>query len=300
VQVATLFRLARSRSAVATCTAFTVCFAHADSTRVGLDVEYLYDDNATRGPSSADERSDNVISVEGHAARSVLLGTKSGLVARAGLRLAEHLTFGDLSQVAFEARGVYRVQPRQGYTQPWCELAASVQWLKHQDSNLRDGFMASATLGVGSHVTDRIRLAANGSFDKRAATGGSVYDLTQSRLWATLNYRVGTSAGLYTSIARVDGDHVFNAISSQGQAWLAPYYQASAPDPALAEEFGGIAPAAYRLDATTVLYELGVNIPLGGNQAIDVNASYFDGQADQGPGTYDGTQIRVAYFYRFR
>lgn len=299
VKFAAPFRLALSRGALALCAVFNICGAQADSTRFGLDAAYLYDDNATRGPTHADQRSDNVVSLDGHVSRSVLLNRKSGVVARAGVRLAEHAAFGDLSHIALEARGSYRLQPTPGYSQPWLELAASSHWLKHRDSDLRDGFIASATLGAGSHLTDRIRVAAHGSFEKRASHG-SVYDLAQNRLWMTLDYRLGPAAVLYASVARVNGDHVFNAVSAEGQAWLAPYYEANAADPALAEEFGGVAPTAYRLDATTLLYELGASLPLRGNQAIDISASWFDAEAERGPGRYDGATLRLGYMYRFR
>jgi hypothetical protein len=43
-----------------------------------------------------------------------------------------------------------------------------------------------------------------------------------------------------------------------------------------------------------------VNLPLRGNQALDISASYFDANADQGPGKYDGAALRLMYMYRFR
>lgn len=298
MELARPFRLVLLRCALALC-ALNICSAQADSTRLGLDAAYLYEDNATRGPTDADQKSDNMLSLEGHVSRSVPLGRKSGVLARGGIRLAEHTTFGDVSHIAVEARGSYRLQPTPGYTQPWFELAAMTQWFRHRDSELRDGFLSSAMLGAGSHLTDRIRVAAHGSLEKRASHG-SVYDLSQNRLWVMLDYRLGPAAVLYTSIARINGDHVFNAVSAEGQAWLAPYYEVNASDPALAEEFGGVSPTAYRLDASTLAYELGANIPLRGNQAIDISASWFDTEADRGPGTYDGAALRFAYLYRFR
>lgn len=71
------------------------------------------------------------------------------------------------------------------------------------------------------------------------------------------------------------------------------------PDPAFADAFGGAPVTAYRMEATTMLFETGVNIPIRGNQALDFGAS-FDSEADQGGGTYDGAIYRIGYLYRFR
>ena len=121
-----------------------------------------------------------------------------------------------------------------------------------------------------------------------------------NKVWATLDYRVGVAATLYGSFTWLDGDQVFNAVSANGQSWLAPYADVIAADPALAGEFGGVAPLGYRIEATTFLYELGLNIPLRANQAIDLSGAYFDSEADQGRGSYDGMALRALYMYRFR
>ena len=288
------------RASLALWAALALGGAHADSTRLGVDAEYMHDTNATRGPTDADERSDNLYVLEGYAARSLLLDKRSGVIARAGVRLTEHTSFGDLGQLAAAARAAYRIQPSPGFSRPWFEVAAAAQWLRHRESDLRDGFVTGASVGLGAHATDRIRVSLNGGLEKRFADEGALYDLSQNRIWATLDYRIGQSAVTYATVTRLAGDQVFNAISTRGQAWLSPYAEVSALDPALAEGFGGVAPTAYRIDASTRVYELGLNLPLYGNQALDLSASYFDADARQGPGHYDGATFRVAYLYRFR
>jgi len=296
--VAVTYRCVCAGAAV--CCALVSLPAAADSTRFGADAELMHDTNVTRGPTAEDEQSDSIVSAEGYAARSFLLGARSGVVLRGGLRLAEHATFGDLSHLAASARAAYRFQPGLGYSQPWFELAGSAQWLKHRDSDLRDGSIISASLGAGSYLTDRVRATLNAGLEKRAGSEGALYDLSQNRIWATLDYRVGVSAVMYGSVTRLAGDQVFNALSAAGQAMLSPYYEVNAPDPALAEKFNGMAPTGYRIEATTFTYELGLNFPFRGNQALDVSASYFDAEADRGRGTYDGAVIRLTYIYRFR
>jgi hypothetical protein len=68
-------------------------------------------------------------------------------------------------------------------------------------------------------------------------------------------------------------------------------------DPALASGFGGRAPDAYRLDATTLIFELGLNYALSGRQALDFSFLRFNSKADVGD--YDGNQVRATYLHRF-
>jgi hypothetical protein len=287
------------RAVLAVCWLLASLPSAADSTRFGVDAELLHDTNVTRGPTAQDQEADTIVSVEGYAARSFLLGARSGVAVRGGLRLAEYLTFSDLSHAAANARVAYRLQPSPGYSQPWFEAAAAAQLLRHRDSELRDGAITSASLGIGSYLTDRVRASLNAGLEERTASERNLYDLSQNRIWATLDYRVGVSTVVYGSVTRLSGDQVFNAVSAAGQGQFGPYYDVRVADPALAGELGGLV-YGYRLEATTFIYELGLNLPLKGNQALDVGASWFDSKADRGSGTYDGAAFRLTYMYRFR
>ncbi len=46
--------------------------------------------------------------------------------------------------------------------------------------------------------------------------------------------------------------------------------------------------------------ELGMNIALRGNQALDFGAGYFSSAADRGSARYGGATFRIAYLHRFR
>lgn len=274
--------------------------ALADSTRYGIDGEFVHDNNVSRGPTSTDQKADSIVAAEAYLARSLLLGERSGLVLRGGMKLSQFLAFRDLSNVALSGRAAYRYQPSLSYSAPWLEVAGSATWLKHSDNELRDGFVVAASVGGGSYVTDRIRIGVGAGIEERTADNGALYELSTNRIWATLDYRLGISSTVYGSLTRIAGDHVFNAIYGPAQTLLSTYASAIAADPALADEFGGVAPLGYRLDATTFVYELGFNYPLKGNQAIDLSVSIFDSESDQGGQSYDGMALRAMYMYRFR
>ena len=268
--------------------------AVAAEMRYGLTADYVYDDNATRGLYSADRKSDNIVSVEGEVIRGVLLSPTSGALFRASARYTHFMDIEDISNLALLGRAAYRIQPGAGFSAPWFEIAGQAVWLKHADSELRDGTILTVEASAGSYVTDRLRLTAGLGLDERNGGGtAGLYDLSTNRIWATADLRTGLRSTVYARLTRVDGDHVFNSITVSG---LSPIWE---PDPAFISVFGR-STDSYRLDATSLLYELGFNYPVDRAQAIDVSVSGFRSKSDQGGLKYDGTQIRVSYIYRFQ
>lgn len=273
---------------------------HADGTRLGVDAEFGHYTNVNRAARAGEEQSDSAIALEAHAARSFMLSDRSGAVVRAGVRAREFLDFGDMSSIGLTGRAAYRFQPSPGFTSPWIELAANVETLSHRDSDIRDGYILSASASVGRYLTDRIRGEGGVGYERRTASEGDVYDLANARIWGALDYRLTDSTTLYGSATWLTGEQVFTLLNPAAWPNLYGHAKAWARDPVFSQAFGGTAPMAYRVDADTVLAELGANIALKGNQALDFGVSWFDSKADQGGGSYDGTTLRAGYLYRFR
>jgi hypothetical protein len=270
--------------------------ALAASTRYGLEADVVYDDNASRGLGEY-QKADTILAAEGFVARSLQLGARGGAVFRGSARYSQFFEFKDISNLTLSGRAAYRYQFGGGFSSPWIEAAAELLWLNHADSDLRDGSIVSIGASGGSHVTDRVRLGAGVGMDKRSGGDPGLYDLETNRLWATLDYRVGLRNTVYARLERVAGDHVFNTVTStMGLPGLAGA-KVWALDPALASGFGGRPLDAYQLEATTLLFELGLNYPLSGRQALDFSFLRFNSKADVGD--YDGNQLRASYLHRF-
>lgn len=266
----------------------------AEDWRYGLSADFVHDDNATRGLYEG-KKSDNIALIEGSATRSWRLGDRSGAVLRGIARYSHFMDIDDISNLALIGRAAWRYQPTLGYSAPWYELAAQVQWLQHADSELRDGSIVTFEAGVGSHVSDRLRLAAGIGFDERSGDDTGVYDLSTTRVWGSMDYRVGVRNALYARLTHQTGDQVFNVIPALGLGvW--------APDPALASVYG--APGnAYRVDATTLIYELGFNYALARGRALDFSFTRTSSKAEEGPAQgdkYNVNQVRASYLHRFQ
>ena len=267
----------------------------AEEWRFGLNAEAVHDDNATRGLYEG-KKSDNVAVIEGSATRSWLLSPRSGLLLRGAARYSHFVDIDDISNLALVGRAAWRIQPSLGYSAPWYELAGQAQVLRHADSELRDGEIFTFEASAGSHVTDRVRLSAGFGVDERSGGGNAgVYDLSTTRIFATADLRVGVRNALYARFTHQTGDHVFNVIPALGLGvWDV--------DPALASVYG--APGnAYKVEATTQIYEVGFNYALKANQGLDFSLTRIDSEPDEGPAagaSYSSTQVRVTYLYRFQ
>jgi len=123
----------------------------AEGWRYGLAADVMHDDNATRGLYDADQKGDTVLTAEGSAVRSFMLGPRSGALLRAAARYSHFTTFDDLSNLALSGRAAWRAQPGLGYSAPIYEVAGSLTWLQHADSELRDGTIARGQRGQPRH-----------------------------------------------------------------------------------------------------------------------------------------------------
>lgn len=269
----------------------------ADDWRFGLAAEGIHDDNATRGLYDG-KLSDNIAVVEGSATRSWLLSSNSGLLFRGAARYSHFTDIKDISNLSLIGRAAWRYQPGLAFGSLWYELAGQAQVLRHADSELRDGNIVGLEASGGSHITDRTRLSAGVGFDKRSGGGtAGLYDLTTMRIFGTADVRVGTRNALYARLTHQTGDHVF---SSGSQSGLSPVWE---DDPALRGPLGLAVANAYRLEATTFIYEVGFNLPLNRTSALDFSVARYDTKVDEGAYTgnkYGATQFRVTYLHRFQ
>ncbi len=279
--------------------------AFAADTRFGAEVGLQHENNVNRGVAGQ-ERSDQSLNIEGYAARSLQTGARSGFVTRFALRGTGYREYSDISHVAAAARFNWRFQPDPRFTGAWFDVFGTAEIRQHADSNLRDGQLLSLGVGTGKYFTDALRLAATLSHERRFARQGTLYDLSNTRIAGTVDLRVSPAATVYGSAAWIGGDQVFT-YGSYGNSGPGPYayayngrtdwYSSAAWDPAFHES--GTRFTAYRAEASTTVFEIGVNYAFTGQQALDLSLSRFDARAKNGP-SYEGIALRAAYMVRFR
>jgi len=273
------------------------CPSFAADTRFGIDAALVYDDNINRGQSGY-EKSDTIAAVEGNISRSILLSYRSGLILKGAVRYENFIDFGDLSNLSVLARAAYRYQPNPGYTGTVFEAAVDAAALQFSDSDIRDGYLYSVSGSLTKRPTDRLRLGAGAQYNKRSADTGDVFDMTFNNLWVNADYRTDLMTW-YGSVSWIDGDHVITTANGSYPGLTADTYKAFAIDTAYTGAFGSATPWAYRLDATTIALDVGVNIPLRDSHTLDFSVRVYDSEADSSGFSYKGTALSAMYFFRF-
>jgi len=269
----------------------------ADEWRFGVQGDALHDDNATRGIYDG-AKADDLFSVQGDATRSYLLSERSGLVVRGLARYTAFNDLTDLDDLALGVRAAWRIQPTLGFGTPWYEIAGEANRLFFPDSDLRDGMLYTAEASVGAYLTDRMRVSGGFGIDKRSGGGtAGIFDYTQDRFFGTFDLRVGVNTAVYAKLTRIGGDQVFSSGSHSGgsSVW--------ADDPALRGPLGLSVANLYRIDATTLAYELGLNVPFGPNRSFDFGLARYDSKVNEGlfeGQKYSATVLRASILYRFQ
>lgn len=102
---------------------------------------------------------------------------------------------------------------------------------------------------------------------------------------------------MYLRATHQAGDHVFSSGSTSG---LSAVWE---DDPALRAPLGLAVANAYRLEATTLAFEVGFNYALRAEQSLDFSVARYSTEVDEGAyagNKYTSTQVRAAYLYRFQ
>lgn len=279
------------------CLGMVTITARAADTYFTADGAVSYDSNIARAEHSVDIDDDFALEASLTAARSFRLGEKSGIVIRAGAQLREQFTYDDLSRLKLDFGAAYRIQPVPGFTNPWIELELDVNRLDHRDSAIRDGWLWNTGVTVGKYFTDRIRLTAGWNYEERNAEKSKVFEWHHNTLSATADYRLGDSTTFYANASRIYGDQVSTASFPSSAGIYDNVAKAIARDRAL-ELGSNDEHRAYRIDAISDVFEIGVNHALRRDLAVDLSMQYYDTDTD-GSHTYRGTIGRAGLLYRF-
>lgn len=279
------------------CLFTAVAMARAADTYFTADGALSYDSNIAHAERSIDIDDDFALEASLTAARGFRLSEKSGIVVRAGAQLREQFTYDGLSRLKLDFGALYRIQPVPGYTNPWIELALDVNRLDHRDSDIRDGWLWNMGVSVGKYFTDRIRLTAGWNYEERNADKSKVFEWHHNTLSLATDYHWDDSTTFYANAARIYGDQVSTASFPSAAGIYDGVAKAVARDRAL-ELDANNEHRAYRIDAISDVFEIGINRALRRNLAVDLSVQYYDTDTD-GNHTYRGTVGRAGLLYRF-
>ena len=266
---------------------------HAASSHIDLDVDFKHDDNVGHAEADKDIRDDNITDLGLNYSFNQLLTPNSGLRLKAGVIASEHAKHSQLTNYTLSAGAAYRFQPVVGYTTPWIEIGATLARQLYRDSDLREGGFLDLQAMIGKNITDKISARAGVNWENRWSDEVKVFEWHHNTIFAMVDYKLGFNTTLYADANRTYGDQVFSSTVNPKIKKIAIAFNV---DPALIE--GGVG-RAYRLGARADTMELGLSTAISPANTLDVGLRYFSTDADGGH-SYDSTELRASWLYRFR
>ncbi|MCE9633963.1 MAG: DUF2860 domain-containing protein [Methylophilales bacterium] len=264
--------------------------ALADASHIEAELSLRHDSNVSRAEASDDISSDNILAMDINVSRSFILSPNSGVLLRAETALAEFKHFDDISHVDLGVSALYRIQPIVGYTSPWFDAGISAQRLNFMGSDIRNGNVLALDAGIGQRFTDKLRAHGGITLERRYADDNDVFDWQRLKVSIAADFKYSPAITFYTNLSRTYGDQVFTATPT-------PAFLNAAKAVMNDSAFG--ARRAYRLNAVADMLELGSSFSLNPSNTLDVGLRYFQIDAE-GSHSYDGTEVRMSWLYRFQ
>jgi len=270
----------------------------ADPVRV--EAGYTWDNNVTRASDAIDKLSDSIYNLNVSKGMIFSLADHTRAVVTGSLSGDKLYRYTGLDRFSGGVNGELQYRTSGEFGAPTFGVFGRGSYDDYA-SRLRSGYRHSYGVSVRKPLTDRIdafvALASNGRNAENAVFG------TKDRsARINLDYSMGRHGVVYLGGEYRRGDTVSTgAFSAQSVA----YAKVFTPDDA----YGNNALFAYRLEAKTVLWTLGYNVPLGPKDSIDFSwrRAQSTPTAQPAPGNYLATSqpsytanlYSLAYLMRF-
>jgi hypothetical protein len=267
----------------------SVNLALAADAKLDADVTFQHDNNVSLAESNRDIFSDEIVSLNLIASKSIMLNPHSNLSLKAKLAHHQFLRFNDLSNTGFALGARYRVQPVIGFYQPWLELGFNAEKLAFDDSDIRDGAIFNANVSAHKRLSEQLKAHIGLGIEHRVADSGDTFEWQRHNLFLGAQYQWSEAATIIANYSYLKGDQVFVATASPAFLNIA---NSIADDPVFGKR------RAYRLDAYANKLNTRFNYRINPNNTLDAGLQYAKIEAE-GSHQYDATQVHISWLHRF-
>lgn len=259
---------------------------------VQVSAGIVHNDNLTRDRIEANQLSDQIYRIKLGSRKAFSLNQHSRLILRPYLSSEKLATYYALDKTSIGAKTEYQYRSSGAFDAVTFGLFWDLSYDDY-DSNLRSGNTNVLGISVRQQLTEKVGIFGALQNNKRDAEN-AVFDTSYNALRVFLDYSLARSGAIYLGAQHRKGDLVSSTPD--------PFYYnaialASAPDDAYAEHFL----TATRFDATTNIWTLGYNRPLGSRDSIDVAVMNIKSEASSRVTSvsYSTRQYSLAYIMRF-
>lgn len=227
-----------------------------------VEAGYQWEDNLTRASAAADRLSDHVFSVGISQSSTMLLARHLRVVLTGFAEGDRAYRYHGLDRLSAGGRGELQYRSSGAFDAPTLALFARALHDEY-NSRIRSGQRYTLGLSARQSWTDRIDAFAALSWNRRNARN-EVFDGRDWGARVQFDYALNGGGVLYFGPEYRRGNAV--STTGRGTAQYAAIASASAPDDA----FGRSGRVAWRLDARTVIWTIGYNLPLGSRDSLEL------------------------------
>ncbi len=256
-----------------------------------------YDSNVGNSGTSHDRQEAGFLYGATSATREQRFGSRTALQLSQSIALEQWQRLEQLTNARFAVRA--RLLHRAGRQFHAPLLAAAVSaGARHSASDIRSGFDYRAGVSAAVPLTNRVVARAGTSRFLREAPQGRSFDLDGASYTLDLDWRLPGGRTVYAGVRVDDGDFTvsargFGIVGPKDQhLYLEPRASAIDADPAFGEDWW-----AFRVNGTTTIATLGVNVPLSSSMGLD--AQVLRGEAQMSRFTYERWIGSVGLLYRW-
>lgn len=263
---------------------------------VRVEAGVAWDDNVNRASGGANKLSDRIYSLTVGKSKAFPLGDNTRFVAAGFVNGDKFAQLHGLDRFSGGGQGEFQYRSSGDFGAPTLGLFGRAT-LDEYAGQLRSGQRYALGVSYRQSLTDRIEAFGALARNTRHADN-SVFDGRDTSARFNLDYALGPSGTLYVGGEHRRGDVVS---SMPPPAGYAPPAKAEVVDDA----FGSGQFTAYRLEAKTLLWTLGYNLPLGARDSLDFSARHVRSTPTDTPAgggtnpSYLANQYSAAYLMRF-
>jgi hypothetical protein len=256
-----------------------------------------FDDNVSRGRLGPEKRSDVSVNIGAERFMVFALTQETQAVLVGSIGGEKFRSYDALDRIYARLNAELQYRASSEFTAPTLAAFGQITGEQYQ-SKLRRGYRASVGVSVRQYLTDRIQLSGELAHNERITTG-DVFSTRDNSLRLSLDYALSGESTLYLAGEHRRGDSV-----SSGQASLANIDIAKLF--VLDDAFPGGQTYAYKFEARTNIFTLGLNLASGTRDSLDISwrraratprsRPSFDAP---GPWSYTVDQVSVYYLVRF-
>ena len=266
-------------------------------------IAFQYNDNVPNGSLDQDIKSDSALDFSLSPAFHSQLDGFTGITVGADLKATKQLDYSGLDEVSAGINAAVRKKFGLGLYAIWARISGSAGYHGFDDGQ-RDGWSCTLAIDAGKLVTDRLSIQAGYRFEGRRTDrsmdipflvsnfgiGGDAFDTDAHNFGITGMYQINERLSLLLGYTFRTGQITATTLRNTE---IFDASDAIAVDPVFGPDR-----FAYRIDADTSIFSVGLSLALNYHSSVNVNYIYRDTNAYEDI-AYSNNLVHVQLLYRF-